>query len=211
MDKSAPRGRSAAPLENTYRQGLLRLAARSTRKGAGEGVMPLAAGRHRQAKVDRPSAATCKRRKARHRCRLPARPARRQTHRKPAIVRNTRRPAGRPTDHQPLQRQTPPLPRPAHAAARAAPPAPASHRLPTTGPTPAATKLISPRPLRSTRISVKFPRGQPPPGNSASSSAWPLGDGFSGKPGQRVAAPDIAPGQHLHQSHRQGRRAHDRC
>lgn len=33
----------------------------------------------------------------------------------------------------------------------------------------------SPKPLLSTRNSVRLPRGQPPPGNSASSSACPLG------------------------------------
>ena len=44
-----------------------------------------------------------------------------------------------------------------------------------------SNRLISPRPPRSTRNSVRFPRGQPPPGNSASSSGWPLGMVASGR------------------------------
>lgn len=74
-----------------------------------------------------------------HRCRSPARPARRQTRRWPAVARPTTRfacPRAKPPTVRAPDRLPP---KPGHAAARAARPGPANHRRPTDGPEPAAT------------------------------------------------------------------------
>lgn len=145
-------------------------AANARRKGAGEGVEVSATGRHSQVKVDLPSAAACKRRKA-----LASIPASGQTS----------TPAKAPQANICSQHQAACLPaltttkrssaRPAAAqagaygnqggATNASQPPSADNRAKAGN-----NRLISPKPLRSTRISVKFPRGQPPPGNSASNS-----------------------------------------
>jgi len=158
-------------------------AARVSRKGAGDGVEAWAVGRHRQVRVDRPSAATCRRRSARA-----SRP----------LSGQSRRPAKPPLASSCSPHQAACFPaltttsrsrvKPAAAqagawschggATRASQPPSADNRA-----SAGSKRLISPRPLRSTKNSVRQPRGQPPPGNSASSSAWPLGTVLSARLG----------------------------
>ena len=156
-------------------------AASAIRKGAGDGVAAKATGRHSQVKVGPPSAAACKRRSA-----LASMPAAGQA----------RTPAKPPQASSCSQHQAACWP--ARITTRRSSASPAATQAGACGNQGGATsasqppsadnfakagnnRLISPRPLRSTRISVKFPCGQPPPGNSTSSSGWPLEMAFPGK------------------------------
>jgi len=155
-------------------------AVRASRKGAGDGAEAWASGRHRQVKVDRPSAATCRRRSAW--APIPA-SGQASTPAKPPLLSNC-------SQHQatclPARMMTSlSSARPAAAqagacgnqggATRASQPPSADKRA-----RAGKSKVISPRPLRSARISVRAPRGQPPPGSSSSSTRWPLGSARSG-------------------------------
>ena len=155
--------------------------ASATRKGAGDGISAIAAERHRPANTGRPSAATCRRRSA-----LASMPSPTQacTPAKPPQASNcsTLQATSRPA--RTITRRSGTTPAAAQAGAcgnqggaTSASQPPASDRRPSAG----SNRLISPIPLRSTRNSLKQPRGQPPPGNSASSSAWPLGMAASGR------------------------------
>lgn len=155
-------------------------ASSSTRSGAGDGACAAAVDRHKQAKTRCPSAATCRRRKARASISSPGQAS---TAAKPPLASNcsTHQPTSRPA--RTMTRRSRATPAAAQAGAcgnqggatRASQP-PAPEMAARAG----SNRFISPRPPRSTRISVRFPRGQPPPGNSASSSAWPLGIALSG-------------------------------
>jgi len=153
----------------------------STRSGAGEGLAAVAVDRHKQAKTERPSAATCKRRKVR--ASIPA-SGQARTPANPPLTSNcsTDQAACRPARTITSRSSATPAAAQAGACgsqggATSASQPPAADNCARAG----SNKAISPRPLRSTRISVKFPRGQPPPGNSASSAAWPLGMLASGR------------------------------
>lgn len=155
--------------------------ARATRSGAGDGVRRAAVGRHRQAKTGRPSAATCSRRSVR--ASMPA-SGQASTPAKPPLASNcsTHQPTCRPAPTTTRRSGTTPAAAQAGACgsqggATSASQPPAADSRARAG----KSRLSSPTPLRSTRISVKFPRGQPPPGSSASSSAWPLGMVAAGK------------------------------
>ena len=143
----------------------------STRSGAGEGLSAVAVDRHKQAKTERPSAATCKRRKAR--ASSPA-SGQARTPANPPLASNcsTDQAACRPARTTTSRSSATPAATQAGACgsqggATSASQPPAADNCAKAG----NNKAISPRPLRSTRISVRFPRGQPPPGNSASSAA----------------------------------------
>ena len=154
---------------------LLSPAARARRKGAGEGDPPASVGRHKQVKAERPSAATCRRRRARAsmlasgQAKTPAKPPQvsncstHQPMRRLALMMTSRSSAS------PAAAQAGACGRQGGATSASQPPS--ADRRASAG----KSRLISPTPLRSTRISVRLPRGQPPPGNSASSSGWPLG------------------------------------
>lgn len=145
------------------------------RSGAGDGLAPAAVDRHKQAKTGRPAAATCKRRKARA-----SRPAGGQarTPAKPPLASNCSTDQATCRPARTITSRSSATPAAAQAGAcgsqggatSASQPPPADNRA-----RAGSSRLISPKPLRSTRISVRFPRGQPPPGSSASSSGWPLG------------------------------------
>ncbi len=156
-------------------------AASATRKGAGDGVSAEATERHRPANTGRPSAATCKRR--RDLASIPS-PGQASTPAKPPQASNcsmlhaTSRPARtitRRSGATPAAAQAGACGKQGGATTANQPPSP--DRRPNAG----SNRLISPIPLRSTRNSLRQPRGQPPPGNSASSSAWPLGMAASGR------------------------------
>lgn len=160
---------------------LLSPAAKARRSGAGDGVRAAAVDRHKQAKTGRPSAATCSRRKAR--ASIPA-SGQARTPAKPPQASNcsTHQPTCWPARTTTRRSRASPAAAQAGAcgnqggATRASQP-PAADSWAKAG----SSRLISPTLPRSTRISVKIPRGQPPPGNSASSSAWPLGMAVSGR------------------------------
>ncbi len=151
-----------------------------TRSGAGDGTPAAAVDRHKQAKTERPSAATCSRRKARAsmfasgQASTPAKPplasscSTLQPMLLPALTTTSRSSATPAADQAGACGN--------HGGATSASQPPSADSRASAG----RSRLISPTLLRSTRISVKFPRGQPPPGNSASSSAWPLGMALSG-------------------------------
>ena len=150
------------------------------RNGAGDGTPATAIDRHRQAKTERPSAATCKRRKARAsmfasgQASTPAKPplASNCSTLQPtllAALTTTSRSSATPAAAQAGACGN-------HGGATSASQPPLADRLASAG----SSRLISPTLLRSTRISVRFPRGQPPPGNSSSSSGWPLWMALSG-------------------------------
>lgn len=151
-----------------------------TRNGAGDGTPAAAVDRHKQAKTERPSAATCRRRKARAsmfasgQASTPAKPpldsscSTLQAMLLPVLT-TTSRSSATPAAAQAGACGN-------HGGATSASQPPSADNLASAG----SRRLISPTLPRSTRISVKFPRGQPPPGSSASSSAWPLGMAFSG-------------------------------
>ncbi len=152
-----------------------------TRSGAGDGVCAVAVDRNKQAKTARPSAASCKRRKARAsrlacgQARMPANPplaSNCSTHQ--AACRPARTMTSR-SSASPAAAQAGACGKQGGATSASRPPS-FDNRA-----SAGSSRLISPRPLRSTRISVRFPRGQPPPGSSASSSAWPLGIADSGR------------------------------
>lgn len=146
------------------------VAANSMRKGAGEGKRATEVGRHRQTNVGCPSAATCKRRKARAsipaagQASTPAKPplasscSQHQAASLPALT-TTMRSSARPAAAQAGAYAN-------QGGATSANQPPAADNWANAG----SRKRTSPKPLRSTRISVRFPCGQPPPGNSASSS-----------------------------------------
>ncbi len=156
-------------------------AASATRSGAGDGVAATASGRHKQARVGRPSAATCKRRNAlasmpaSGQSKTPAKPpqasncSQHQAACRPAWITTSR------SNAKPAAAQAGAYGRQGGATKASQPPS--AESCARTG----NNRPISPKPLRSTRISVRFPRGQPPPGNSASSSAYPLGRALAGK------------------------------
>lgn len=142
-----------------------------TRSGAGDGTPAATLGRHKQAKAERPSAATCRRRKARAlifasgQASTPAKPplasscSTLQATLLPALT-TTSRSSATPAAAQAGACGN-------HGGATSASQPPSADSRASAG----SNRLISPTLLRSTRISVRFPRGQPPPGNSASSSA----------------------------------------
>lgn len=153
----------------------------STRNGAGDGMPAVAVDRHKQAKTERPSAATCKRRKARAsmfasgQARTPA---------NPPLASNCSTDQATCRPARTITSRSSATPAAAQAGACGSQGGATSASQPPVADNCAkagSNKAISPRPLRSTRISVKFPRGQPLPGNSASSAAWPLGMLVSGR------------------------------
>ncbi len=149
-------------------------AAKATRNAAGDGMRAAVLPRHRHAKASWPAAATCRRRKtlasspSPGQARMPA---------KPPQASNCSTLQGRSLPARTITNRSSTTPAAAQAGActcqggatRANQP-PASDRRAKAG----SSKLISPMPLRSTSNSVRVPRGQPPPGNSASSSRQPL-------------------------------------
>jgi len=152
----------------------------ASRKGAGDGLSAAAVDRHKPAKTGRPSAATCKRRKA---LALIPDSGQASTAAKPPQLNNcsTHQAVSRPARTMTKRSSASPAADQAGACgnqggATSANQPPAADKPANAG----KSRLISPWPLRSTRISVRFPRGQPPPGNSASSSGWPLGMVASG-------------------------------
>ena len=182
MDKSSgrPAGRPRRLRMRTDRP--FRVAARASRKGDGEACVACADGRHRQAKVARPSAATCKRRRPRastpwsSQSRMPAKPSQASNcspHHAacfPARM-TTRRSSDSPAAIQAGAFGT-------KGGSTSASQPPSADRRARAG----RSRVSSPRPLLSVRISVRQPRGQPPPGSSASSSGWPLGTASSSSP-----------------------------
>jgi len=151
-----------------------------TRSGAGDGTPAATVDRHKQAKTERPSAATCRRRKARA---LMFASGQASTPAKPPQASNcsTHQPTLLPALTMTSRSSASPAAAQAgacgnHGGATSASQPPSADKRASAG----KSRLISPTLLRSTRISVKFPRGQPPPGNSASSSACPLGMALSG-------------------------------
>lgn len=153
----------------------------ASRSGAGEGIRATAAGRHNAAKTDCPSDATCSRRKAGGEIlsagqaitpAKPPHPSNCSTHHATSL------PACTTTS---LSSASPAAAQAGactcHGGATSASQPPAAESLANAG----ISRLISPMLQRSTRNSVKFPRGQPPPGNSPSSSAWPLGMVLAGR------------------------------
>ena len=151
------------------------LGANAMRSGAGDGLWAAAVDRHKQAKTGRLSAATCRRRRARA-SRSTAGQAR--TPAKPPLVSScsTHQAAWRPASTTTSRSSSTPAAAQAGACGRqggvtSASQPPACDSRASAG----SSRLISPRPPRSTSNSTRFPRGQPAPGNSASSSAWPLG------------------------------------
>ena len=156
-------------------------AASAMRSGAGDGLPAVAVDRHKQAKTGRFSAATCRRRKTRA-----SRPASGQarTPAKPPLASNCSRhhAACRPARTTTSRSGTTPAAAQdgacgSQGGATSASQPPAADNCARAG----SNRLNSPRPPRSTRNSVRLPRGQPPPGNSASSSGWPLGMVASGR------------------------------
>ena len=152
----------------------------TTRSGAGDGTPAAAVDRHKQAKTERPSAATCSRRKARASMFASGQAS---TLAKPPLASScsTLQPTLLPALTTTSRSSVTPAAAQAgacgnHGGATSASQPPSADKRASAG----NSRLISPTLPRSTRISVKFPRGQPPPGNSASSSAWPLGMALSG-------------------------------
>lgn len=151
-----------------------------SRNGAGDGTPAAALGRHRQAKLERPSAATCRRRKARASMLASGQAS---TPAKPPLANScsTLQPTLLPAWTTTSRSSTTPAAAQAgacgiHGGATRTSQPPSSDKRASAG----NSRLISPTLPRSTRISVRQPRGQPPPGNSASSSGWPLGIVLSG-------------------------------
>lgn len=183
MDKSSGRetGRPRRLMMHTESCPVSATELSMTRSGAGDGACAAAVDRHKQAKTERPSAATCNRRKAwalmpaSGQASTPAKPPQAsncsidQAAFLPACTMTSRSSA------RPAAAQAGPCG--CHGGATSASHPPAADNWAKDG----KSRLISPTLLRSTRISVKLPRGQPPPGNSASSSAWPLGIALSGR------------------------------
>ena len=157
-------------------------AASAMRSGAGDGLPAVAVNRHKQAKTGRFSAATCKRRKARasRPASRPGQDAGKAAAGQQLLQAPCRLPAGthddQPFRNHPGRRPGRRMRQPGRRHQRQ----PAACR-PTIAPSAGSNRLSSPRPPRSTRNSVRLPRGQPPPGNSASSSGWPLGMVASGR------------------------------
>lgn len=149
--------------------------ASTTRSGAGDGVSAAAMERHKQANVERPSAATCRRRRVLASTPSPGQPS---TPAKPPQARSCSMLQAVSLPARTITSRSSAMPAAAQAGAcgshggatRASQP-PACDSLERAG----SNRLISPTPLRPTSNSVSVPRGQPPPGNSASSSGWPLG------------------------------------
>lgn len=155
--------------------------ARSSRSGAGDGEVAALTVRQRPAKTGRPSTATCRRRKARASISVPGQarmPA------KPPQASNCSRHQGVWRSARMTIKRSGTRPAAAQAGAcgsqggatRASQP-PSADRRASAG----KSRLISPKPLPSARNSTRLPRGQPPPGSSASSSGWPLGMAGAGK------------------------------
>jgi len=182
MDKASGRetGRPRRLMMRTDNALSLSAVLNMTRSGAGDGVPAAMVDRHKQAKTGRPSAASCKRRKARA---LMFASGQANTPAKPPLASNcsTLQPTLLPAWTTTSRSSATPAAAQAGAcgnhggATRASQPPSADNRA-----SAGSSRLISPTLPRSTRISVKLPRGQPPPGNSASSSAWPLGMALSG-------------------------------
>ena len=145
--------------------------ASTKRRGAGDGWLAAALGRHRQARVGRPSTATCRRRRVRAVMPLAGQAS---TPAKPPLASNCSQHQGASRPARITSKRSGATPAATQAGAcgcqggsiRASQP-PARDKLANAG----SSKLISPWPQRSTRISLRLPRGQPPPGNSASSAA----------------------------------------
>ena len=155
-------------------------ALRASRNGAGEGCFAADSGRHKQANPGRASAATCNRRNAR--ASMPA-SGQASTPAKPPLASNCSQHQAPCRPARITTRRSRATPAAAQAGAwgkaggvtKASQPPSAESRA-----NAGSNKVSSPRPLRSTRISVRFPRGQPPPGNSASRAGCPLGTALAG-------------------------------
>ena len=182
MDKASGRetGRPRRLMMRTDKSLSSAAAFNTTRKGAGDGTPAAAVDRHKQAKTGRPSAATCRRRKARASMFASGQAS---TPVKPPLASNcsTLQPTLLPALTTTSRSRATPAAAQAgacgnHGGATRASQPPSDDNRASAG----NSKLISPTLPRSTRISVRLPRGQPPPGNSASSSAWPLGMALSG-------------------------------
>ena len=163
--------------------------------------------RHRRPGAGRPSAATCRRRKARHRYARPRQAGPQQTHRTAATVqRSGDFPLGT-HDDQAVQAPHRPPPRPGHAATRGAT-RPASHRPATGRPGPAGAGSIRRhccvrREIRSARRVASRHQAIR---HRVRDSRW---EWWLQQGSQRIAAPDIASGQHIRQSDRQRQGVHD--
>lgn len=182
MDKASGRetGRPRRLMMRTDKSPSPATAFSMTRSGAGDGTPAAAVDRHKQAKTGRPSAATCSRRKARASMFASGQAS---TPAKPPLVSScsTLQPTLLPAWMTTRRSGTTPAAAQAgacgnHGGATSASQPPSAARRASAG----NSRLISPTLPRSTRISVRFPRGQPPPGNLASSSGWPLGMALSG-------------------------------
>lgn len=173
MDKASGRetGRPRRLMMRTDRSLSSAAAFTMTRSGAGDGLSAATVDRHKQAKTERPSAATCNRRKARAsmfasgQASTPAKPPLASSC---STLQPTLLPAWTTTSRSsatPAAAQAGACGNQGGATSASQPPS--VDRWASAG----SNRLISPTLLRSTRISVRLPRGQPPPGNSASSSA----------------------------------------
>lgn len=165
----------------TRTESLLSSALSASRKGAGDGLPAMRTGRHKQVRPGRPSAATCRRRKAL--ASTPS-PGQAKTPENPPQAINCSMLQATSCPPRTMTRRSSATPAAIQAgtygtqggATRASQP-PSPDKRPSAG----NNRLISPMLLRSTSNSVRQPRGHPPPGNSASSSAWPLGMQASGR------------------------------
>lgn len=144
------------------------------RKGAGDGAIAAEAARQSAAKTGRPSAATCRRRKPRASSPAPGQastPAKPPQASRASMHQGASLPARTTTSRSgatPAACQAGACGNHGGATSASQPP------LATSCASAGNSRLISPMPLRSTRNSVKFPHGQPPPGNSSSSAGCPL-------------------------------------
>lgn len=159
-------------------------ALRPRRSGAGEAVCAAAGERHKQARAGLPSAATCQRRNVRASSVRPGFSGQARTAANPRLVNSCSMHQAASAAGWRISRRSRAIPAAAQAGAygrkggatRANQP-PLAERRAKAG----MSRLNSPMPLLALRNSLKQARGQPPPGNSASSSAKPLGTAAWGK------------------------------
>lgn len=155
------------------------------RSGAGDGATAAEAERQSAANTGRPSAATCSRRKALASSVLPGQastPAKPPLASKASIHHADSLPARTTSNRSgamPAAAQAGACGSQGGATSASQPPSEANRA------SAGRSSVSSPMPLRSTRNSVKFPQGQPPPGSSSSSSGCPLGMHW---PGRRASA-----------------------
>lgn len=151
------------------------------RKAAGDAWPAEAVDRHRQAKTLRPSTANCRRRS---RCGSMAGTDQARMAENPSLASNCSRLHRKSCPGRTITRRSSAIPAADQAGAKGrkgganrASQLPLADRRASEG----NNRLSSPHPCCSVRISVRQPCGQPPPGNSASSSGKPLGKTPSGR------------------------------